>query len=138
MKSIFIKLTPYIIVFIIVNIYSFKTSDFFKQEKKYIERIDSVLDSQSEIVFLGDSHVETIKLLNLSNNLGNLAFGADGVYEMYIKVLSMIKYNKNLKYVFIATEPQIFNNSSSSNSTFLNKYLLKLDDTLNVYNKSNN
>ena len=55
---------------------------------------------------------------------------------MYVKALTMLKYNENLKYVFIATEPQIFNSSLSSNSTFLNKYLLKINDSLNVYNKS--
>lgn len=136
MKHIFIKLIPYIIVFTAINFILLKTSGFYKQEQKYLERIDNSIDSKSEIIFLGDSHVETIKLLNLNDNVGNLAFGADGIYEMYIKTLAMIKYNKNLKYVFIATEPQTFNNTSSPNSTFLNKYLIKIDDTLNVYNKS--
>lgn len=136
MKHFFIKLIPYLVVFIALNFIFLKTSSFYKQEYKYIERIDASIDSQSEIIFLGDSHVETIKLLDLSDKVGNLAFGADGIYEMYIKVLTMLEYNKNLKYVFIATEPQTFNNTTSPNSTFLNKYLLKVNDTLNVYNKS--
>lgn len=127
---------PYLIVFIAINLISIKTSGFYKQEHKYLERIDSSINSKSEIIFLGDSHVETIKLLDLSENIGNLAFGADGIYEMYIKVLTMLKFNKNLKHVFIATEPQTFANTTSPNSTFLNKYLFKVDDTLNVYNKS--
>jgi hypothetical protein len=136
MKSILIKLTPYAISFLIINFICFKTSNFFVQENKYLRKIDSVISSNNEIIFLGDSHVETIKLLDLSMNVGNLAFGGDGINEMYIKTLLMDRYNKNLKYVFISTEPQIFNNSLSSNSTFLNKYLLKLKDYKNVYSKS--
>lgn len=136
MKHFFLKLIPYLVVFIAINFICLKTSGYYKQEHKYLERIDSTINSESEIIFLGDSHVETIKLLDLSDNVGNLAFGADGIYEMYLKVLIMIKFNKNLKHVFIATEPQTFNNTASPNSTFLNKYLLKVDDTLNVYNKT--
>jgi hypothetical protein len=136
MKSIFIKITPYVISFLIINFICFKTSNFFVQENQYSKKIDSVISSKNEIIFLGDSHVETIKLLDLSKNVGNLAFGGDGINEMYIKTLLMDRYNKNLKYVFISTEPQIFNNSLSSNSTFLNKYLLKLQDYKNVYSKS--
>ena len=130
------KLIPYLVAFIVINFICYKTSGFYKQERKYIDRIESTINSKAEVVFLGDSHVETIKHLDLSENVGNLAFGADGINEMYIKVLTMLNYNENLKYIFIATEPQLFNNSISSNSTFLNKYLLNIDDTLNVYNKS--
>tara|TARA_R100001369_G_scaffold92624_1_gene138801 strand:+ start:861 stop:1760 length:900 start_codon:yes stop_codon:yes gene_type:complete len=136
MKHFILKVIPYLVVFIAINAICLKTSGFYKQQHKYLERIDSSINSKSEIIFLGDSHVETIKLLDLSDNVGNLAFGADGIYEMYIKVLIMIKFNKSLKHVFIATEPQTFNNTTSPNSTFLNKYLLKVDDTLNVYNKT--
>lgn len=136
MKNVFIKLVPYAIVFIVLNFIFLKTSGFYTQEDTYVSRIDSIIESKPEVIFLGDSHVETLKLLDLSDNIGNLAFGADGINEMYIKTLTMIKYNPNLKYVFIATEPQIFNKSTSSNSTFLNKYLLRLNDPMNVYNKS--
>ncbi|MBO3116908.1 hypothetical protein J4050_09125 [Winogradskyella sp. DF17] len=136
MKSVIIKIIPYLVLFVILNVICYHYSDFYKQEHKYVQRIDDTIDNQSETIFLGDSHVETIKLLNLSDNVGNLAFGADGVYEMYIKVLIMLEKNKNLKQVFIATEPQMFNNTGSSNSTFLGRYLLKIDDSLNVYNKS--
>lgn len=136
MKSIFIKIIPYLVLYIILNLICLKTSGFYEQENEYLERIDNTIEKQSKIIFLGDSHVETIKLLNLSNEVGNLAYGADGIDEMYIKVLTMIKFNKNLETVFIATEPQIFNDVNSPNSTFLNRYLLKIDDTLNVYNKS--
>ncbi|PWH82393.1 hypothetical protein DIS18_09065 [Algibacter marinivivus] len=136
MKKILIKLIPYLVVFLLINIICYKTSDFFKQENKYLDRIETTINSQSEIIFLGDSHVETIKLLELSDNIGNLAFGGDGINEMYIKILTMIENNKSLEYVFIATEPQIFNNTLSSNSTFLNKYLFQIDNELNIYNKS--
>lgn len=136
MKTFLLKIAPYILAFIILNIVCYKYSDFYKQEEKYLDRIETTIKNQSETIFLGDSHVETIKLLDLTDNVGNLAFGADGIYEMYIKVLIMLEYNKNLKHVFIATEPQLFNNTGSSNSTFLGKYLLKIEDTLNVYNKS--
>lgn len=136
MKKIIIKSIPYLIVFVFINVICYNTSGFYEQEQKYTERIETTLNNQSEVIFLGDSHVETIKLLDLSDNIGNLAFGGDGINEMYIKVLNMIKYNKNLKYVFIATEPQIFNNTLSSNSSFLNKYVFQVNDQLNVYKKS--
>lgn len=136
MKNIIIKIIPYLVFFVLLNLICYNYSDFYKQEHKYVQRIDDTIDNQSETIFLGDSHVETIKLLNLSENIGNLAFGADGVYEMYIKALIMLEKNKNLKQVFIATEPQLFNNTGSSNSTFLGRYLLEIEDSLNVYNKS--
>ncbi|MEW4924500.1 hypothetical protein [Algibacter sp. 2305UL17-15] len=136
MKSILIKITPYLIVFFAINIFIYKTSHFYKQEHKYLNRIDSVINSKPKVVFLGDSHSESIRHLNLSENIGNLAFGADGIKEMYIKTLIMDKYNPELECVFITTEPQMFNNSISSNSTFLNKYLLKLNDPKDIYDKS--
>lgn len=136
MKSIIIKTLPYLIAFFVINVIFYKSSRFYKQERKYIDRIEHSINVKSNVIFLGDSHLETIELLDLSENIGNLAFGADGIKEMYIKVLTMINYNPNLEYVFITTEPQIFNNSVSSNSTFLNKYLIKLDDTINIYKKS--
>ncbi|TBN06530.1 hypothetical protein EYD45_01205 [Hyunsoonleella flava] len=136
MKSILIKATPFLIVFFTINFFVYKTSPFYKQESKYSNRIDSIINSKPKVVFLGDSHSESIKLLNLSENIGNLAFGADGIKEMYIKTLILKKYNPELKYVFISTEPQMFNNSISSNSTFLNKYLLKLNNSKEIYNKS--
>lgn len=136
MKSILIKIIPYLVVYFAINLICYKTSGFYKQQSEYQERIDNAINTQSKIVFLGDSHVETIKLLDLSSNVGNLAYGADGVDEMYIKVLTMLKLNKQLEHIFIATEPQIFSDVDSPNSTFLNKYLLQIEDTLNVYNKS--
>lgn len=136
MKSVLIKIVPYLIVFFAINIFIYKTSHFYKQEHKYSNRIDSIINTKPNTIFLGDSHSESIKHLDLSKNIGNLAFGADGIKEMYIKTLIMDKYNPELEYVFISTEPQIFNNSISSNSTFLNKYLLKLNDPNDVYNKS--
>ena len=136
MKSILIKATPYLIVFFAINFFVYKTSPFYKQERNYSNRIDSIISSKPKVIFLGDSHSESIKYLNLSDNVGNLAFGADGIKEMYIKTLIMDQYNSELEYVFISTEPQIFNNGVSSNSTFLNKYLLKLNDPKDIYNKS--
>jgi len=114
----------------------YKKSHFYKQEHRYSTRIDSIINTKPTTIFLGDSHSESIKHLDLSKNIGNLAFGADGIKEMYIKTLIMEKYNPDLEYVFISTEPQMFNNSISSNSTFLNKYLLKLNDPKDIYNKS--
>ena len=137
MKSVFIKIIPYLIVFLVINIFVHETSHFYKQERNYSNRIDSIINSKPKVIFLGDSHSESIKLLNLSENIGNLAFGADGIKEMYIKTLIIDKYNPEIEYVFISTEPQMFNNSVSSNSTFLNKYLLKLNDAKDIYNKSN-
>ncbi len=136
MKSIFIKTIPYLFAFLAINLLFYLTSRFYKQERKYIDRIEYAIDSKPTIIFLGDSHVDTIKILDLSENVHNLAFGSDGIEEMYIKILIMIKYNPKLEYVFITTEPQIFNNSISSNSTFLNNYVVKLKDTLNVYNNN--
>lgn len=136
MKTILIKVIPYIVVFVAINIFIYNTSHFYKQETKYLNRIESSINSSSTIAFLGDSHSESIKHLNLSDKVGNLAFGADGIKEMYIKTLILDKYFKDLKYVFISTEPQMFNNSISSNSTFLNKYLLRLEDPKHIYNKT--
>lgn len=136
MKSILLKSLPFLIVFVLINLIIYATSGFYKQQRHYLEKTELAIKLKSDVIFLGDSHVETIKLLNLNTSIGNLAFGADGINEMYIKVLTMLRYNPKLKYVFIATEPQIFNNSISPNSTFLNNYLLTVKDTLDVYNKS--
>jgi hypothetical protein len=136
MKNILIKTIPYLIAFVAINILVYKTSHFYKQEHKYSKQIDSIIISKPKVIFLGDSHSEAIKLLNLSRSIGNLAFGADGIKEMYIKTLIMDKYNPDLKFVFISTEPQMFNNGISSNNTFLNKYLLKINDSKDIYNKS--
>ncbi len=136
MKKIFIKSIPYIIGFILINLICLKTSNFFTQEEKYLNRLKSSISSKSELIFLGDSHSETIRHLDLDNRVGNLAFGADGIKEMYAKSLIATNFIPNVQYVFISTEPQIFNNTTSSNSSFLNPYLLEVDDPLNVYDKN--
>jgi len=81
MKHIFIKIIPYLVVFALINVLLYKTSGFYTQEGEYIERVESSINAQSETIFLGDSHVETIKLLNLSNRVGNPAYGADGITD---------------------------------------------------------
>ena len=138
MKSILIKTLPYLIVFFVINIFIYKTSHFYNQEREYTTKIDSVINNpKAKVIFLGDSHPKTIELLNLSENIGNLAFGADGIKEMYIKTMISNKHIKELQYVFISTEPQMFNSSISSNSTFLNKYLINLDEySKNIYKKT--
>ncbi len=135
MKKILLKSIPYLIGFLIINLICYKSSNFFAKESEYVGKIESSISSKNEVLFLGDSHSETIKLLNLDQNVGNLAFGADGVREMYVKSLITLEKNPKAKYVFISTEPQIFNNSLSSNSSFLNPYLLTITDSLNVYDK---
>lgn len=136
MKKILFNSIPYFICFIIINLICLKTSNFFSQEKKYLDRIDSSIEQKSELVFLGDSHAESIRHINPDQELGNLAFGADGINEMYIKSLITIMYNPDVKYVFLCTEPQMFNNSVSPNNSFLNPYLLKINDPLNIYDKN--
>lgn len=136
MKSIIIKTLPYLTVFLLLNVFVYKTSRFYDQQRKYLNRIENVINVKPKVVFLGDSHVESIHLLDLPENIGNLAFGADGIKEMFIKTLILAEYNTDLECVFICTEPQMFNTSVSSNSTFLNRYLLQLSNYKEVYNKS--
>ena len=62
MRKILIKLTPYLVAFIVINFIFYKTSGFYKQERKYIERIESAINAKSEVVFLGDSHVEQLNV----------------------------------------------------------------------------
>lgn len=136
MKSILLKSIPFVIAFILLNVLFLNYSGFYKQQDEYVERIENVIKNQSATIFLGDSHTESIKLLDLPNNVGNLAYGADGIKEMYSKVLIMLETNKNVKTIFITVEPQMFNNSVSPNNTFLNRYLINVNDSLDVYGKS--
>lgn len=136
MKRIFKKAIPYVIVFIVINVILKMTSNFYTQEKRYRSRIESSIDQHNKIIFLGDSHAETIHHINADKRYGNLAFGADGIKEMYIKSLIALEYIPNIEYVFICTEPQMFNSSISPNSVFLNPFLSKIEDSLNVYDKS--
>jgi hypothetical protein len=136
MKSFLLKLLPYLLAFIVINLNIYNNSHFYKQKERYTTQIDSIINNKPKTIFLGDSHPKTVELLNLSNNVGNMAFGADGINEMYIKTLILDKYNEDLECVFITTEAQIFNNSISSNSTFLNKYLLEINAPKEIYNKS--
>ncbi len=136
MKTIFLKIIPFALLFIVLNVLFLNYNSFYKQQSEYVERIDKAIENQPEVIFLGDSHTESIKLLELSDNVGNLAYGADGIKEMYSKILIMLELNKNLKHIFITVEPQMFNSSVSPNTSFLNKYLINVDDELDVYSKS--
>lgn len=136
MKTIFKKILPFVVLFVALNFLFTRYSGFYKQQDNYLERIEKSINNKPEVIFLGDSHTESIKLLDLSDNVGNLAYGADGIKEMYYKILIMLENNKNLKHIFITVEPQMFNNSVSPNSTFLNRYLINISDPLNVYEKS--
>lgn len=136
MKSIILKSIPFAIAFILLNVLFLNYSGFYKQQDEYVERIEKVIKNQSETIFLGDSHTESIKLLDLPDNVGNMAYGADGIKEMYSKILIMLETNKNVKNIFITVEPQMFNSSVSPNNTFLNRYLINVNDSLDVYGKS--
>ncbi|RDY57597.1 hypothetical protein [Flagellimonas nanhaiensis] len=136
MKNIIIKSLPYVVGFILLNLICYTTSNFYAQEEKYQSRIELFLSSKNKSIFLGDSHSETIRHLNEDNHIGNLAFGADGIKEMYVKSLIVTDFNPDIQYAFISTEPQLFNNSISSNSSFLNPYLLRVKDSLDIYEKS--
>jgi len=136
MRKIIINCILFLLLFGGWNIYLKNTSSFYLQENAYQKSIDSVLDSKSKIVLLGDSHLASLKKSNLNNEVGNLAYGADGYKEIYAKVLILLKNNPNLEYVFLSTEPQMFNASTSPNGTFLNKYALHSKTIRSLYGKN--
>ena len=41
MKSIIIKTLPYLIAFFVINVIFYKSSRFYKQETKYLDRIEA-------------------------------------------------------------------------------------------------
>lgn len=136
MKKILINSAIFLFIFSCWNIYLKNSSYFFKQEREYQENIDLSLSKESKILLLGDSHLASLKKVDLNPVIGNLAYGADGIKEMYAKALIIVEQNPNLEYVFISTEPQMFNAGNSPNGTFLDKYMLNSYEARELYNKN--
>ena len=136
MRKIIINSVVFLLIFICWNIYLKNTSSFYTQEKEYQKNIDLSLASKSEIILLGDSHLASLKKVTLNKAIGNLAYGADGIKEMYAKSLIEIRNNPELKYVFLSTEPQMFNAGNSPNGTFLDKYIFDLKEARQLYDKN--
>lgn len=136
MQKIIINSILFLIILTCWNIYLKNASNFYQQEKEYQKKIDHSLVSKSEIILFGDSHLASLKKINLKGNIGNLAYGADGIKEMYAKSLIVVNANPELEYVFLSTEPQMFNAGKSPNGTFLNKYILDLKEARMLYDKN--
>ena len=136
MKKQIPSLLIFIFIFIGINIVSIKTSNFYNQKRDYTNYIEKAFKSKPNIIILGDSHIGSIKQLQLDYKISNLAYGADGIKEMYVKTKILLENDNKLKCAIISTEPQIFNKSNSPNSGFLNKYLSQKTNTLSVYNKN--
>lgn len=98
--------------------------------------MDAALTNRVETILLGDSHMQSLRDAALASDVGNLAFGADGITEMYAKALIMEHANSNLKRVLISMEPQMFNKSKSPNGGFLNKYMFDNPEVRVLYNRS--
>ena len=136
MKKLIINSVVFVIAFICFNLYLKGTSKFYDQQEEYQESIDRSLNSKSEIILLGDSHLASLKKVHLDEKIGNLAYGADGIKEMYAKALIILNENPKVEYVFLSTEPQMFNAGTSPNGTFLNPYILNLKEARSLFNKN--
>ena len=136
MRKIILNSILFLIILVCWNIYLKNTSNFYQQEREYQKNVNHSLKSESEIILLGDSHLASLKKVNLKGSVGNLAYGADGIKEMYAKSLIIVNANPKLEYVFLSTEPQMFNAGKSPNGTFLNKYIFDLKDARILYDKN--
>ena len=136
MKKIVLNSIAFIILFCGTNLYLKNTSTFYKQEKEYQKPIDQLEEGKSNIILLGDSHLASLKKLNLDPKIANLAYGADGIKEMYAKSLLLVNKIQNIDYVLVSTEPQMFNAGTSPNGTFLNRYIFDLEEARTLYNKN--
>lgn len=133
MKKLVVKLTPFVLLFILANYWVLSSNGFYKKGKAYDRAIQET--ANTEHFFLGDSHVDVLKNLDLEDNVSNLAFGGDGIQEMYLKTRILLEENSHIKTVFVLTDPQLFNSSISPNKTFLANYVLKLGEE-EVYGKN--
>ncbi|MGD9210285.1 MAG: hypothetical protein PVI90_05890 [Desulfobacteraceae bacterium] len=125
------------LIFVMINIYAYATSPYFKKQRNYHSQIESYFDKNAKVLIIGDSHPGVLKNNMLNKVTYNVASGGDGLKESYLKLKYILERSQTIEVVFLTSDAQMFSTRrvQSSNAAFLHKYSLLLNE-MNVYKNS--
>ncbi len=124
-RAIIIKSIVFItIFFILLNVFIIKNNPYLHEEIRYHTQIRNIAKSKAKYLILGDSQAAVIPKDYLNNDFYNMAFGSDGINEMYIKLLYALEHNHNIKAVLLNCSYNIFAESRkiTNNKLFIKPF----------------
>ena len=106
-------------------------SPFFEQEREYQDAVGPAVSRQSRVVVVGDSHAAaSLPPELLADEVHNLAWGADGPLEMWVKLRYVLPRATGLRAVLVSVDEEMFSErrANSPNRSFLRPFLWELRD----------
>ncbi len=113
------------------NLAAWLASPFFEQEREYQDAVLRAVSHQPRVVVVGDSHaVASLRSEQLARDVKNLAWGADGPREMWVKLRYVLPRVSGLRAVLVSVDVEMFSErrASSPNRSFLRPFLWELRD----------
>ncbi len=130
-KQLIIKPVIFISLFLVLlHTFIIRGNPYLRQENRYHTQFKNIAKSKAKYLILGDSQAAVIPKDYLSDNFYNMAFGSDGINEMYIKLLYALEHNHNIKAVLLNCPYNIF---AESRKITNNKLFIKPFTSPNLY-----
>ena len=127
-RTLAIKITVAIGIFAAANLLTYETSGYFLREHEYYAVVAGFTEHQHvRSVFVGDSHVAQLDNEILADDAYNVAFGGDGLREIYAKLRYLLSRPNEIDTLFLTADAHMFGTGrlQSSNGAFADMYLLR-------------
>jgi hypothetical protein len=130
-RALFVRMVIGLVLFLIANLVTYWTSDYFEKLREYHQRVEGVFKRPGvRVLIVGDSHfaVPLNKYLNgLRDGVAySVAFGGDGLRECCGKIHYILDRCLSIDTVILSAEPHMFSRGrlESSNRSFADLYFL--------------
>lgn len=127
-RTLATKIAVAIVLFIAANILTYETSGYFQRERDYQGVVDGFKGHRHvKSIFVGDSHVAQFDNELLADGAYNVAFGGDGLREIYAKLRYLLSQPNEIDTLFLTADAHMFGTGrlQSSNGAFADVYLLR-------------
>jgi len=127
-RGLFLKGLIGTIAFALVNVFVYRTSDYFAELRAYRSAVDLLLAKPDVTqVLVGDSHVARLRANLLHDSVYNLATGGDGLRECYAKLRYLFEHDTRVNTVYLSLDYHMFGAGRlrSANGAFADWYLLR-------------
>jgi len=116
------------VLFAAANVATYYSSQYFQRERGYQDEVSGFFDRpHATAVFAGDSHVAQLDNELLADTAYNIAWGGDGLREVYAKLKYLAWRHAKIDTLYLTADPHMFGTGrlESSNRAFVNEYLLE-------------
>lgn len=107
MRKFILKLSLFLLLFIILNQLAYYSITYFYSYKAYDEQFSDILLVKPKEIILGDSHPFVLKQEYLGAKMYNFSYLGESVHGWLLKLQFCIKNNIPVKKVYLQLDPHI-------------------------------